>query len=367
MRVLYNATSARVGGGLSYSRSQTVALAAEAYVDLTVLTAPWNHEVFSEVLLGSATVTEVRVPTVPARFGWEQTVLPMLARQHDVLISPGNFGSLLCTTPQVVILQNANYVGHGRKQEQNARLGRRAKIGLSHASMRRADLVVSVSDSLSAEIRREPRLSRIDLATIRSGMRPTELLDGDAAQPTGEGIVELVGPEPYLLSVANDYPHKRLEDLAKLPGLLAGRDPSVPTRIVFAGDIARDRRRELEGLAGPHRDSLVFLGAIADRSTMLGLYRNAALSISTSRLESFGLTLQEALAQGCPLVVSDIPAHREVAADQTRFFPVGDLDALGRATIEAVHAPRPEPFSEAWSWDDHARCLVSELRLLVQP
>jgi hypothetical protein len=81
LRVLYNAMSARVGGGLTYARHQVAALAGAGDVELTVLTSPWNAEAFATVAAGQPAVHlhPVAVPNVAARFAWELAVLPRRA------------------------------------------------------------------------------------------------------------------------------------------------------------------------------------------------------------------------------------------------------------------------------------------------
>lgn len=367
MKILYNATSVRVGGGLTYSRDQVNALAALTDVEVTVVAAPWNHGGLRSVLASQVELLLARVPNVPVRYLWEQTFLPVMARHYDILVSPANFGVLWTPIPQVVILRNANYVGRGRQLPRNRRPSRRAKIALSHLSMRRSDLVVAISDSLASEVRSEDALSAIDLVTVKSGAPRPHLPGEPSSREVTEVVERLVGAEPYLLSVANDYPHKRLDDLAWLPEHIAARDAALPTRVVFVGDISPARRRELAALVGGLEGALVFLGPITDRSTVLQLYGRAAASISTSQLEAFPLTLHEALSQGSPLVVADIAPHRELADGRAHFFPVGDLDALVTAIESALSAPRPDPWSATWSWSDHAAELVAHLRHLTEP
>lgn len=112
-------------------------------------------------------------------------------------------------------------------------------------------------------------------------------------------------------------------------------------------------------------DGLVFLGPVADRETVLALFRGAAAAVITSELEAWPLTLHEATSQGCPLVASDIPPHREVAGDLARYVPVGDLDGFASTLGDAVTGPRPEPAVNGHGWSEHGARVVDLLRAVV--
>src|SRR6266550_1893346 len=63
-----------------------------------------------------------------------------------------------------------------------------------------------------------------------------------------------------------------------------------------------------------------------------GAARDADVYLCPTTRASFGVTLLEAMACGTPLVVSDIPAFRDLAAQaQAVFAPLGDPDAWGEA------------------------------------
>ena len=91
----------------------------------------------------------------------------------------------------------------------------------------------------------------------------------------------------------------------------------------------------------------MFLGQVRDRAHVRWLYEHALASISTSELETFGMTLLEAGAVGCPLMVTDLAAHLEVAGDRARFVPVGGLKELAESMEEMRDDPPPR---DPWQW-----------------
>lgn len=363
LRILYNATFAKVGGALSYSLHQLSSMADRDGVEVSVLTSPWNHEAFVASCGSSAnlSVDLVKLPNVPARFLWEQSVLPLKARHHDVLVCPGNFAPLVGGKPRALILQNPNYVGRGRDLPQNAGFKRRLKIGLSHLSMRRADLVIIISNSLADEVGREPTLAGVRRVTIPSGALAVRTDVADSSRATK--VRDLVGDRPFILSVANDYPHKRLADLAELARMLPS-EPDLPRRIVLVGDISPGRQIDLEAIAGSEADRLTFLGAVGDSELVTQLYREASVAVSTSELEAYPLTPQEAGSLGTRLVLTDIPPHREVTRGHASFFKVGDLQGLTSALKESLSTD-----GHTWSldspWSLHGDMLVAALHSLA--
>jgi glycosyltransferase involved in cell wall biosynthesis len=69
-------------------------------------------------------------------------------------------------------------------------------------------------------------------------------------------------------------------------------------------------------------------------------YRSADLYVAASRSDGTSISLLEAMACGCPVLVSDIPGNMEwVEPDRNGWtFPDGDADALAGAILQAVEA-----------------------------
>ena len=100
----------------------------------------------------------------------------------------------------------------------------------------------------------------------------------------------------------------------KAPDLLISAFSRVPgdTRLVVAGgsSFTDAYERHLRVLAA--RDPRVLLVGYVYGAALEELYSNASLFALPSLLEGLPLTLLEAASYGVPLVVSDIPPHREV-------------------------------------------------------
>ncbi|WP_257167052.1 glycosyltransferase family 4 protein [Bradyrhizobium sp. SRS-191] len=67
---------------------------------------------------------------------------------------------------------------------------------------------------------------------------------------------------------------------------------------------------------------------------------HAAIFVSPALYEPFGLSVLEAAAAGCALVLSDIPTFRELWQDAAVFVPPGDISAL-RSTLHWLAADQP--------------------------
>ncbi len=124
----------------------------------------------------------------------------------------------------------------------------------------------------------------------------------------------------------------RLERVKDPLTLLAAFRRAEPDgRLVFLGagalEIELDREIERTGVA-----DRVTRAGVVPRDDVFARFADAALFVSTSRGEGLPVAALEAMASGCPVVLSDIPPHREVA-DGAAFIPLvapGDVAGFAR-------------------------------------
>lgn len=145
----------------------------------------------------------------------------------------------------------------------------------------------------------------------------------------------LAGVDEFVLAIGTVEPRKGLTTLLDAVDLLQARGIAAP--VVHAGPDGwgstdfDSRHRRMNDPAQVTR-----LGRISEQDKA-DLYAAARLFCYPSVYEGFGLTILEAMSAGTPVVTTDIPAAREVAADAAVFAPVGEVEALADAVDATWH------------------------------
>lgn len=229
---------------------------------------------------------------------------------------------------QVVTLHHAlaGFEGGGLR-----RAYRRAVLA---RGLRRASLVIANSQYAADRLLQEqpgikPRLcvssEGLDQARYHARAEPGE----------AESMVREIGVRPgAVLWLSNFYPYKQADRLiaayARLPDSLRAAHP-----LVMVGGDWQGGRRRAQAAAREHGIEAQFPGWVDDRWLPV-LYRQAAVHVLPSTEETFGRTAVEAMACGCPCVLNDIPALREVAAGAAslvNFFRTDEAAAALHAAL----------------------------------
>ena len=129
-----------------------------------------------------------------------------------------------------------------------------------------------------------------------------------------------------------------VESLARLRELV----PDASLQVVGDGDDveALQKRAAELGVA----DLIDWRGRV-HHDELPAYYHRAGVTVlpSLTESESFGMTLAEALACGCPVVGSDVGGIPYVVGDDGRLVPPGDPLALAEALAAALDEPRSRP------------------------
>jgi len=151
-----------------------------------------------------------------------------------------------------------------------------------------------------------------------------------------------VQPEDYLLSVGRLVPekghHLLMEAFGALPAAVRPQLMIVGGNS-FTGDYVAQLTQQAAGLPDAHLPGFLYGDAL------LAAYRGARLFVQSSTLEGMPLTVLEAAAHSRPLLLSDIPVHRQLLGEDRpggRLFASGDRASLTAALERALRDPEAE-------------------------
>ena len=117
-------------------------------------------------------------------------------------------------------------------------------------------------------------------------------------------------------------------------------------------------------------DRVIWLPTV-QRADLVALLQGAGALLQPSIYEGFGLPVLEAMACGCPAIVSDLPTLHEVVADAAIRVPPGDIAALASAIAAVAGSAghrrelsgRGLERAACFSWD---RCAAETLEVYRQ-
>ena len=258
----------------------------------------------------------VRATNRYARILAEQSRLPFAVRRirPDVLWSPGYTMPFRAPCRQVVSILDMQYRSH---PEDLTWLARWTTHLLVTMSTRRADRILTISDFSRREIVRHAGCPPDKIHVTPLGVDPAF-----ASPPATPGTGHLspdtrhaIRDTPYLLCVANSYPHK---NLARLVAAFAMIMTKIPHQLVLVG---RPRlgepelRRALERISSERVKRVA--GLCSDE--LIALYQAADLFIFPSLYEGFGLPVLEAMMAGVPVITTREGAIPEVGGDHVLY------------------------------------------------
>lgn len=178
-------------------------------------------------------------------------------------------------------------------------------------AVRRADLVITISEFTAREIQRHVRA---DPAKIRVTLLGADDLPAPSAGASP--VLEKLGIDgPFFLAVGARDARKNLTTLHRAMAILNGRRKEVP--LVECGP--KD-----PGAALP----FVRYAGYVDDAQLATLYCRATALVFPSRYEGFGLPAAEAMWAGGRVVCSDASSLPEVVGEAGLLFPWHDAEAL---------------------------------------
>ncbi|HEX4662174.1 MAG TPA: glycosyltransferase family 1 protein [Candidatus Saccharimonadales bacterium] len=290
------------------------------------------------VLHSPFSVKELRVATVLNRLGADIVVSPM-----QVIGGGRRHYKLILTVHDLI------YYRH-RTPPQFLPLPVRIVWRTFHAAywpqrwlLNRADFILTVSDTTKQQIEKH------HLTT-----KPVAIVPNAPTKVSSQRTPPL--PKKDLIYVGSFLPYKNVETLvrsmAKLPGY----------KLHLVSKITPTRQAQLVNIA-THPRQLIFHHGLSD-SAYHALLRTATALVTASKDEGFGLPIVEAMAQGVPVICSDIPIFHEVAVKAGLFFDPTSTDSF-TAAVHQLESPKTrskqitlaKKQAKSYSWQKSAATL----------
>jgi len=314
-----------IGGGWNYIANLVNALAEgdtdNRYVAFVTKTSEClvpRRSNFETVMVN------LRAESRPARILYENTVLQLLVRQKelDCLHWFSSNQAVLNSVPGVVtvydllaFLDSASFPVFKRTY---------VRV-MQSMTIRQASLLLPISqataDALHEKLGAEPSRMVVIPVMLKDDFRPTPAAEVEAFR------LKYRLPQDFWLYVAQSYPHKNhLRLLRAYHGLKTEGFSVWP--LVLRSDLQQGRDEILRTIDELNLQSdIIFLPRLTDQE-MPCLYSCASGIIFPSLYEGCGIPVVEAMACGCPVAASSIPAVEEFAGDAAIYFDPTDLEGI---------------------------------------
>jgi glycosyltransferase involved in cell wall biosynthesis len=279
------------------------------------LTFPWSNERRNLRTLSEHVYAPVRLPA--ARIDVFSTLIAPLVRPAPALVA--HFKTMHAfTAPEAI--------------SPAARLYRR--IGYPRTAQV-ADAIIINSESLREEVHRHLDVDPEKLRLIPEAVDHELFRPGDRDEAQRRLADRYAIDRPFVLFVSSLWPYKNCEGLLRAFAL--ARRQLDGRRLVVVGP-GRDKGyvAQLHALADQLgiADDVTWVGGVPLEETV-HFYRAADVFVYPSHNETFGLTILEAMACGCPVVTSDRSAMPETAGGAAVLADPDDPASIAEAVLRA--------------------------------
>lgn len=233
--------------------------------------------------------------------------------------------------------------------------------------LRRADRVVAVSEQTKADAMRYAGIPPERICTIYHGPTYPPLPTEQVPERVSAFKKKYGLSRGYWLYVGRRELYKNFDMLlnawAGSPHLHRAND------LVAIGAAANLESRQFAHLVEHGLEERIHILDDCPEDDLWAAYAGALGLVYPSLCEGFGIPLLEAMAIGCPIVVSDIPVFREVAHGAAQFFDPHSKGHLIQAMTQIMDVAIRSSLIEKgkarvrrFSWDESARRLAEVYR-----
>ncbi|MFH1387043.1 MAG: glycosyltransferase family 1 protein [bacterium] len=293
---------------------------------------------------------------------WENISLPFFLKRLkiDAYLGSNFMIPLITGVPGVVVVHGmAPFVLHG---DEEPWLWKKYFCAMVRLSTLKARKIITVSQDVKNDLIKYLGTPAEKITVVRLAYDPLFQVIKDQAF-LSEIKAKYNLPDKFFFFVGGLSARKNLINMLRAFSILK-RKYNVPHKLVLAGGQwhgAEAVLAEVEKL--DLKVDVFFLGVVPHDKTLAGLYNLADFYVAPSFHEAFNLPVVEAIACGCPVILADIPAHRENIGEAAYYGNHLDVEAWSKTIFNAIEntALRHEMVAKGliraktYSWEKTAR------------
>lgn len=258
--------------------------------------------------------------------------------KNDLLLSPGNYSGFLKLCPEVLVIHDLLFK---RKEWIPSRLIRWQREIYLPRSISKANKIVAISKFTKEDVEHYYSQAKGKIDVIYNSMNFSKF-DGEKIANYGFN---------YFLAISTNADYKNQKTILKAFQMYIEKGGNM--HLVMIGKQRSDSEagKLFSTLPQDIKDKIIWKSNISN--TELGeIYRGASCFISASKFEGLGMPVVEAMSFGLPVLLSDIPPHREVSMGMGYFFEPTNAIELSRLMKKTSFSKREygpkirESFSE---------------------
>jgi len=269
-----------------------------------------------------------------SREDWQ--FIKMLRQRNDIIHLPnqhlGRYGVFL-KPPYIITVHDLSryfdlkgyttYIHHPNFRDKRY-------LSLDYRGVKRATRVIAVSQATKQDLIRHLEIPGQYISVIYEG------IDHQVFQPVKDHLFDF----PYLLFVGSEHPQKNFSGLLKAFSRLKRGGKFEKLKLVKVGKAggpeAEFRKRSLEviGYLGL-REEVIFTDYVPEEN-LPAYYSAAECLILPSFYEGFGCPLLEAMACGCPVIISNRPSLPEIAGDAAMQVEPNNIEDITATLYELL-------------------------------
>lgn len=257
-----------------------------------------------------------------AKILWHQTLLPYLIKKRgiDLYYSPIPDGMLWPVCPQITTIYDLSPLMYPESSPRYKHYYRYIIPRL----LKRSDLTIAGSHSTKRDLNAMfPNTGRIEVIYPGYSREIFKL----QVKSKVEAMKHKYGLKKYILCVSEIRPYKNIRKLIDAFVTL----PKTDVDLVIVGRVTKLEKDITQFIEKRERSNKIRLLGYVPDDELAPLYVGAQAFIHPSLYEGFGLTPLEAMACGCPVLVSNVSSLPEVCGEAGLYFNPHEVKSIAES------------------------------------